>query len=131
MRERVRREPPGSTIPTPRFARHHSTWTLFFRTGGTDSQNGMMENPRHPISDLHLGKFPDSVDLQSGKVTFKTEVCANSSHLTITISWIKEVEIAKSIDELMTSQSTTWRRDFSGNELLEAKIASALKKDHL
>ena len=36
----------------------------------------------------------------------------------------KEVEIAKSIEDLMTSQSITGRRDFSDYEMLDVKIAS-------
>ena len=41
---------------------------------------------------------------------------------------ITEVEIAKSINDLMTSQSITWQRDFADYDTLDAKIASALKK---
>ena len=41
--------------------------------------------------------------------------------------WIKEVETAKSTDDPTTSQSITKRRDFPDNEVLDAKIASALK----
>ena len=47
------------------------------------------------------------------------------------MQWTKEVEIAKSIDDLITSQSITWRRDFPDSEMLGAKIASALKKIRL
>ena len=36
--------------------------------------------------------------------------------------------IAKSTDDLMTSQSIAGRRDFTDNEMFEAMIASALKK---
>ena len=43
------------------------------------------------------------------------------------MQWIKEVEMAKSIVDL-TSQSITGRRDFPDCEMLDAKIASALKK---
>ena len=42
--------------------------------------------------------------------------------------WIKEVEIAKSINELVTSQSMTGRKDFPDHEMPDAKIASALKR---
>ena len=45
-------------------ARNHSTWTPLYHTGGTYSHNGMMDYPRHPISELHLGQFLDSVDFQ-------------------------------------------------------------------
>ena len=88
----------------------------------------MMDTPRHPISELHLGKIPDSMDVQCWKVNFKTEVCANTPCPTLTMSWIKEVETATSIDDLMTSQSIEGRRDFPDFEMLDAKIASALKK---
>ena len=44
------------------------------------------------------------------------------------MQWIKEVETAKSIDDLMTSQSITRRRDFPDFEVLDAKIVSALKE---
>ena len=43
-------------------------------TGGTYSHGGMMEYPRFPISELHLANFPDSMEFESWKVNFKTEV---------------------------------------------------------
>ena len=42
--------------------------------------------------------------------------------------WIEEVEMAKSIDDLVTSLSFTGRNDFSDYDMLDAMIASALKK---
>ena len=42
--------------------------------------------------------------------------------------WIKEVEMAKSINDLMTSRAITGRKDFSDYDMLDAMIASALKK---
>ena len=42
--------------------------------------------------------------------------------------WIREVEIAKSIDDLLTAQSSTGRRDFPDYNMIDAMIASALKK---
>ena len=44
------------------------------------------------------------------------------------VQWIKEVEMATSIDDLMTSQSIAGRRDFTDYEMLDAKVASTLKK---
>ena len=41
---------------------------------------------------------------------------------------INEVEIAKSIDELVTSRSIVVRTDFLDYDMLEAMIASALKR---
>ena len=40
----------------------------------------------------------------------------------------KKFEIAKSIDELVTSRSITGQRDFTDNDVLDAMIAFALKK---
>ena len=71
--------------------------------------------------------FPDSTDVQCSKVNFKTEVCSNSRCPTIAMLWIKEVEVAKSVDDLMTSQSIEGRF-FLVFEMLDAKIASALKR---
>ena len=77
---------------------------------------------------MHLGKFPDSMEFQSWKDNFKTEVCSKSADPHLTMHWIKEVEIAKSIDELMTSRSNVGRTDFPDYDMLDAMIASASKK---
>ena len=97
-------------------------------TGGTYSHGGMMEYPRFPISEVHLAKFPDSMEFESWKVNFKTEVCAKTANPQITMSWITEVEKAKSIDESSTSQSILGRTDIQDCEMLDVMIASALKK---
>ena len=44
-------------------------------TGGTYSHSGMMDYPRLPFSELNLGKFRDSMEIQSWKANFRTEVC--------------------------------------------------------
>ena len=44
------------------------------------------------------------------------------------MKWNTEVEMAKSMDDLMTSRSITGRTDFPDYDLLDAKIASVLKK---
>ena len=44
------------------------------------------------------------------------------------MQWIKEVEMAKSIDELVTSRSIAGRPDFPDFDMLDAMIASALKR---
>ena len=48
-------------------------------TGGTCSHSGMMDYPRFPTSEMHLGKFSDSMEFQSWKANFKTEVCSKIS----------------------------------------------------
>ena len=68
------------------------------------------------------------MEFQSSKVNFRTEVCAKPADPQITMHWIKEVERAKSIDELVTSRSSVGRRDFPDYEMLDAVIAFAMKK---
>ena len=68
------------------------------------------------------------MDFQSWKVNFRTEVCSKSADPHLTMYWIKEVEIAKSIGDLMISQSITRRRDSPDNDTLDAMIASAWRK---
>ena len=87
-----------------------------------------MDYLRFPISQMHLGTFLDSLEFQIWTVDFKTEVCAKSAFLHITVHRIKEVETAKSIGCLMTSRSITGRRDFPDYEMPGAIIASAFKK---
>ena len=77
---------------------------------------------------MHLGKFPDSLEFQCWKVNFKTEVCAKSTVPYITVHWIEEVEIAKSIDDPVTSREVTRRTDITDYDMLGVMVASALKK---
>ena len=109
-----RREPQNSSIPVPRF-QSGSGWLN--HTGGTHSHSVMIDFPRFPISELHLGKFPDSMEFQSWKVNFKTEVRSKSADPHLTMHWIKEVERTKSIDELTTSRSIFGRNDFTQNTI--------------
>ena len=95
--------------------------------GGTYSHNGMIGSTRFPISEFHLGKFPDSMAFHSWKVNFKTEVSSKSADPYLTMHRITEVEIAQSIDELKTSRSIVGH-DFLDFDMLDAMIASALQK---
>ena len=56
----------------------------------------MMDYLRFRISEMHLGKFPDSKEYQSWKVNFKTEVCSKTADPRLAMQWIKEIEMAKS-----------------------------------
>ena len=53
---------------------------------GIYSQDGVMECTRYLFSEMHPGKFPDSMEFQSRQVNFKTEVCSKKAdpHLTCT-----------------------------------------------
>ena len=96
-------------------------------TGGTYSHGGIMDYARFPISELHLAKFLESKEFQSWKVSFKTEVCSKTANPQITLQWITEVEKARSIDELSTSQSILERTDFPDYEMLDVLMASSSK----
>ena len=41
--------------------------------------------PKYPISELHHGNFLDSLEFQSWKVNFKTEVCSKSADPRLTM----------------------------------------------
>ena len=68
------------------------------------------------------------MEFQSWKINFRTGVCPRTADLQVTMLWIKEVEIAKSIDELVTTQSITGQPNFHDFDVLDAMIASGLKK---
>ena len=55
-------------------------------------------------------------------------MCSKSADPHLTLHWIKEVGIANSIDELMTSRSIVARNNFTDYDMLDVMIASALKK---
>ena len=121
----MKREPLNTSIPLPHF---QSGSGMLNHTGGDYSHSGMIDYPRFPISELHLGIFPDSMEFQSWKVIFKTEVCTRTAKPHLTMHWIKEVEMAKSIGDRLTARSIVVRTDFPDYGVLDATVASALKK---
>ena len=62
--------------------------------------------PQKVMVESHTGSL---VDLQSPstfsywKTNFKTDVCSGSGHPTEAMPWIRETELANSIDDLKTS----------------------------
>ena len=73
---------------------------------GTCTQNGMTI-PSFPSSEMHLGKFPDHTEFQRWIVNFRTEVCSKAKNPTLALLWIKEIEAAKSLEDLVTPKSIT------------------------
>ena len=73
--------------------------------------------------ELILADFPDSVEFQCWKDNLDTEICSKSAD-----PHLKEIEIVKSTDDLMTSRSIVGRNDFPDVDMLDATIASALNK---
>ena len=63
-----------------------------------------MTYPSHPSSEMHPGKFTDHTELQrwSWNVNFRTEICSNAKNPTRALQWIKEIEAAKSLDDLIS-----------------------------
>ena len=96
-------------------------------SGGDSSKNYGADQQRLQISDLHFDKFPTPATFLCWKIRFKTEVCTCSQFPTEAMQWIKEVELADSVDELKSSASirSIPMPDF---EVLDARIASALNK---
>ena len=96
-------------------------------SGGDSSKNYRAHQQRLQISDLHFDKFLTPATLACWKIRFKTEVCTCSQFPTEAMQWIKEVELADSVDDLRSSSSirSMPMPDF---EVLDARIASALNK---
>ena len=116
----MKRESLKTSLPSPHF---QSRSGLLNHTGGTYSHNGMMDYQR-----ILFGKIHDSMEFQIWKVNFRTEACLRRAAPQITMHWVKEIEIAQSIVELMTLRSIVGRNDFPDYGLLDAMIASALGK---
>ena len=96
-------------------------------SGGDSSKNYGADQQRLQISDLHSDKFPTPATFSCWKIRFKTEVCTCSQFPTEAMQWIKEVELADSVDDLKSSCSTAGK-NFPNFEMLDAEIASALNK---
>ena len=118
-RREMKRESLNTPIESPHF---QSRSRMLNHTGGTYSHNRMMDYPRIPIWELHLAKFLDPLEFQSWKINFRTKVCIRTAHPQVRMLWIKQVEIDKSIDQLVTSRSITGQPKFP-----DSMIASALK----
>ena len=81
----------------------------------------------YPSSEMHLGNFPDHTEFQSWVVNFRTEVFSKSKNPTLALQWIKEIETAKSLEDLITPKSTTGKH-FPDCEELDLMMAAALKR---
>ena len=88
----------------------------------------VIDDPRFRMTEWNLGEFPDSMEFRSWKVAFRTGVCLRTADPQINMLWIKDVEIAKLIDELVTSRSIVERSDRPDFNMLDAMIASAVKR---
>ena len=121
----MKRESLNTSIQSPHF---QSRSGILNHPGGTYSHVGMMDYPRIPITERNLGKFPDSMEFQSWTINFRTEVVYEQPILRSPRYGSKKLKIAKSIDELVTSRSIAGQHNFPDFDMLDAMIASALKK---
>ena len=95
---------------------------------GDSSKNYGADQQQLQISDLHFDKFTTPATFACWKKRFKTEVCNCSQFPTEAMLWIKEVELVDSVDELKSSSSIRGISNAKFVEVLDARIASALKR---
>ena len=81
----------------------------------------------YPSSEMHLRKFPKHTVFQTWTVNFRTEVCSKAKNPMLALQWIKEIEVAKSLEDLITLRSITGK-DFSDYEELDVMMAASLKR---
>ena len=79
------------------------------------------------MSELQFDKFPTPSTFSCWKMRFQTQVSSCSDFPSEAMSWIKEVEMVNSVDDLKSSRSIKGK-DFLNFEMLDARIASALNK---
>ena len=83
--------------------------------------------PSYPSSEMRLGKLSDQTEVQSWIVNFRTEVCSRATNPMLALQWIKEIEVAKSLDDLITPKSRPGKH-FPDYEELDLMMAAALKR---
>ena len=91
-----------------------------FKNFGADQQRLQNSDPR-------FDKFSTSATFSCWKIRFKSEVRTCSQFPTESLLWIKEVEMADSVDDLMSSSSIRGIQ-MPNFEVLGVRIASALNK---
>ena len=116
LAERTERGILNTTTQSPHFQRGSG---ILNHTGGTYSESVMIDFP---------SSFYGKESWKNFLIKSRTEVCARPADSQITMLGIKEVEMAKSIVELVTSRSITGQHDFLEFDLLDAMFASALMK---
>ena len=84
----------------------------------------MKDYARYPNSEMHFGKFADSLAFQSWEVNFRTEVSTPSNHNALDQGSRDSKINRRSFDIAVDYR----RRDLPDFEMLDAKIASALKQ---
>ena len=115
----------GSTIPMPTFARGPQTLSSYVPVDCP--QSSMVGQQRQQKSELQFDKCPTPSLFLCWKIRFRNQVTPCSDFPSEAMSWIKEVEMVDSTEELKSSRSVAGK-NFPNFEMLDAKIASALNK---
>ena len=120
-----RQDPQSSSMPTPRLNQGIGSFKPLCHTGRAYSHNGMMITRDIKSRKRILENSRTHWNFKAGQSTSRLTCVQNQRFFTSQCTGSKKFEIAKSIDDLMTSQSITGRRYFSDYEMVDAKIASA------
>ena len=96
------------SIPQPKFARKLPT-KLPPPMDETFLRKVMVRSHRGSIGHLQSEIFSTPTTFRYGKTNFQTEVCSGSSDPNEAMPWIKEIELANSVDDIERSQSITGR----------------------
>ena len=115
----------GDTIPMPTFARRPSTVSSVIPV--EFPQNSVVGPQRQQIWELQFDKFPVSQSFLVWKIRFKNQATTCFDFPSEAMLWIKEVEMIDSLQELKSSRLVCGK-NFPNFEVLDVKIASALKK---
>ena len=109
----------------PTFARRPSTVSSIIPV--EFPQNSMVGPQRQQISELQFDKFPVSQSFLVWKIRFKNQATTCFDFPSEAMLWIKEVEMIDSLQELKSARLVCGK-NFPNFEMLDVKIASALKK---
>ena len=122
----MKRESLTTPTQSPQF---QSRSGILDRASGTYSHVGMMAYSRFSNLGNASRKFSRLYGISKLESQLQDwKVCSKSADPHLTMHWIQEVEVAKSIDEFVTSRSFTGQPNFLDFDMFDAMIASALKK---
>ena len=91
-------------------------------------QNSMVGQQRQQISELQFERFPNPSSFWVLKTRFKTQVSSGSDFPSEAMLWIKEAEMADSLDEQKSSRSV-FGKDFPNFEMLDEDCIGS-EQDH-
>ena len=107
--------PTYGAIPVPMFASRPLTTSS--KHPVDIPQNYVVGQQRQQMSELQFDRFPNPSSFLVWKTRYKTQVSSGSDFTSEAMSWIKEVEMVGSLDDLKSSRSV-YGKDFSKFEML-------------